>query len=511
MKARDLLAAGWQEGPRIGKALRRARELEQSGLERTALLEQLETEFPKVLPLIELREERAPLAEAILASNALEESNLHACRGRMGELLRMPVIEAGALMPDACPSSRDTAAIPVGGAIAVRNAIIPGAHSADVCCSLFASFFAPTHPVGEMMDHLQKITHFGAGGRPRGQQWTSAVLEEPVWDNPFLSGLRSRAQDFLGTQGDGNHFAYLGDVRFDEKQISELEAKGYAELAASIRHYGGHFRVLVTHHGSRGLGADLYKRGQKAARRWCDLNAKQVPDSAAWIPADTEEGQAYWEALQYVGRWTRENHALIHRAFLGRLGLEAQLQFGNAHNFVWKRGDLFLHGKGATPAWCDEAGRPLLGLIPLNMGREILVVLGGDREDYLSFCPHGAGRNQSRTATLRPYKDEDGKIDPSTIKAVLEATAPGLDIRWYSGSPDLSESPIAYKDANKVKEEISQFKLARIIAEISPLGCIMAGEADEPAWQKVRREKKAAHKAARREGEEELREDTELV
>ena len=28
----------------------------------------------------------------------------------------------------------------------------------------------------------------GAGGRPRGYQMTSTVLEEPVWDNPFLSG-----------------------------------------------------------------------------------------------------------------------------------------------------------------------------------------------------------------------------------------------------------------------------------------------------------------------------------
>jgi len=48
------------------------------------------------------------------------------------------------------------------------------------------------HLVGEMMDHLQKVTHFGPGGRPRGYQITSPVHEEPLWDNPFLHGLRSR-------------------------------------------------------------------------------------------------------------------------------------------------------------------------------------------------------------------------------------------------------------------------------------------------------------------------------
>jgi hypothetical protein len=43
---------------------------------------------------------------------------------------------------------------------------------------MFATFFADSHPVTEVMDHLHAVTHFGAGGRPRGQQWTSAVLEQ---------------------------------------------------------------------------------------------------------------------------------------------------------------------------------------------------------------------------------------------------------------------------------------------------------------------------------------------
>ncbi len=507
IKARDLIAAGWHEGRRLGGALRRARDLESTGLSREDVLARLEAEFPKQLPVILPRYEPAPLAEAIEPETPEEADNVMSARTRMLELLHVPVIKRGSIMPDACPSGGVRATIPVGGAIEVENAIIPGAHSADICCSMYASFFADNHPAGEMMDHLFKTTHFGTGGRPRGAQWSSPVLEEAIWDNPFLSGLASRARDFMGTQGDGNHFAYIGRIQFTDAQRAAIAAAGYAELAEWIERREGRFNVLVTHHGSRGLGADVYKRGHIAARKWCNENAKDIPDPAVWLPGDSPEGRAYWDALQYISRWTRENHAQIHAAFLRRLGQRALVQIGNEHNFVWKRGDVFSHGKGATPAWQDSDGRPLLGLIPLNMAREILIVLGSNNDSYLSFCPHGAGRNLSRSAMLRPYKNAEGEIDPARVQQALAETTAGLDIRWYNGAPDLSESPLGYKDATKVKAQIVRFGLATVVGEVQPQGCIMAGEAPEPPWARARREKRAAHKEARREGQAETETD----
>jgi len=68
---------------------------------------------------------------------------------------------------------------------------------------------------------------------------------------------------------------------------------------------------------------------------------------------------------------------MIHDRFLQQLSLkesgETRARLFNAHNFVWKRGDTFLHGKGATPAWKSEDGLPLLGLIPLNMASPIFI------------------------------------------------------------------------------------------------------------------------------------------
>lgn len=57
-----------------------------------------------------------------------------------------------------------------------------------------------------------------------------------------------------------------------------------------------------------------------------------------------------------------------------------------------------------------------------------------------------------------------------------------------------------------MKAQIARFGLANVVGEIQPQGCIMAGEAPEPPWMRARREKRASHKAARREGDAEKNE-----
>ncbi len=482
-----LLEAGWPQSPLYRDLIAAAREYEERGIEDIPyLLKLLERRFPKPDPKIPRRAKPVPFSEAILATCEEDEANIAAVRRQMGQLLRTPVIESGAVMPDACPAGVAEAVIPVGGAIAVKNAIIPAAHSADICCSMYASVFDSEGSVSEMLDSLMESTRFGPGGRSPDKLVHHSVIEEPVWDNPFLRGLERQAAIHMADQGDGNHFAFLGKMRIDRDLVESLCAAGYereADGIGSALAKGATERfVLVTHHGSRGLGAKLYGRGQKAAIAETAKVADGIPSASAWLDAESEMGRDYWEALQYVGRWTRANHESIHRRFLEKSEAERVTDFGNEHNFVWKRGDLFFHGKGATPAWSDEEGRPLLGLIPLNMAEPILVVLGKDNSDYLGFAPHGAGRNRSRTATMRPFKRKDGSLDESEIDRVISETTSGLDVRWWHGKADLSESPVAYKSATQVKEQIRHFDLAEIIAEIMPLGCIMAGDGGPQPW-----------------------------
>lgn len=511
LKKKDLREAGWPKGAQLDEMMEKVRELQERGVcDRKYLFKLLVRDFGAPEPKVKMRETAAPLAEAIRGESKEEKENVAAVRKKMEQLLKVPVITRGAVMPDACPTGPQPAVIPVGGVIAVENAIIPSAHSADICCSMFATFYEERSRVGNELDSLVTATRFGPGGRHYDDLVPHPVLDEEVWENPFLSGLRERGVIHLADQGDGNHFAFLGEVVVGEELLGRLRKVGYAVLADRL---GGaaqpgslprKLRVLVTHHGSRSVGSHLYKRGQAVALKQTAKVGAHIPEAGAWIDATSPAGRDYWDALQYVSRWTRANHEAIHGRFLERIGADKVASFGNEHNFVWRRGDCYLHGKGATPAWKDSGGRPLLGLIPLNMAEPILMVLGKDNEEFLSFAPHGAGRNVSRTKLMRRYPDA------ATRKRVLEHQTQGIDVRWFCGQPDLSESPVAYKDAAQVRAQIEEFGLAEVVAEIRPLGCVMAGNSGR-SWKEMREEeltpkqkRQMGHRADRRRVKQDL-------
>jgi tRNA-splicing ligase RtcB (3'-phosphate/5'-hydroxy nucleic acid ligase) len=494
LTGQDLIDAGWEPGPQFQVLLAAASAHEEKGVRDPAyLLKLLERDFEKASPKLQMRESGLTFSEAIEATSELEERNVAAVRRFMGQLLRTPVIEGGAVMPDACPAGAAEATIPVGGAIAVRNAILPAAHSADICCSMHLSIFRSGDSTEKMLDNLLASTRFGFGGRQEEDRIDHPVLHESVWSNPYLTGLEEHAAKHLADQGDGNHFASIGKIRLTQAFLDSLTDAGHYGIARDLHDAVGsriddadgvEFHTLVTHHGSRGLGAQLYKRGYKAAIRETGKIANGIPGAAAWLDVNTETGADYWEALQYVGRWTKANHEVIHSRFLEKSGAVPVTAFGNEHNFVWKRGDMFLHGKGATPAWKDESGSPLLGIIPLNMAAPILITLGSDNSEFLSFAPHGAGRNQSRTATLREFRKANGESDEAAIQKAIAAATKGLDIRWYYGKGDLTESPVGYKSASQVRDQIRKFQLADVVAELTPLGCIMAGDGGPQPWRR---------------------------
>ena len=82
-------------------------------------LKLLRRDFPPPPDKMEMRPDAAPLSEAIEITGEADEQNVGAVRRLMDELLRTPVIERGAIMPDACPAGVARATIPVGGAISV--------------------------------------------------------------------------------------------------------------------------------------------------------------------------------------------------------------------------------------------------------------------------------------------------------------------------------------------------------------------------------------------------------
>jgi tRNA-splicing ligase RtcB (3'-phosphate/5'-hydroxy nucleic acid ligase) len=296
--------------------------------------------------------------------------------------------------------------------------------------------------------HLTGFARGGGGGRPRGAQWTPpADVLARFEGNSFLKGSISDAIEYFGTQGDGNHFFYVG----------RLASTG--EVA------------LVTHHGSRKPGAKLYKSGMAAAEKTRQSISPETPEHNAWIVADSREGQDYWGALQIIRAWTKASHFAIHDEIAAALGTPVKDRFWNEHNFVFQRADgLFYHAKGATPAWADFAADSTgLTLIPLNMAEPILIARGKNAANGLGFAPHGAGRNFSRTAHMRSHGDRPHAD-------ILAEETRGIDARFFSGVPDLSEMPSAYKNAASVRRQIEGYGLAEVVDTIQPVGNIMAGD-----------------------------------
>ena len=449
---------GHRPGKQFPALLARAIAMRAEGFGLVRIRQALEGEIPPPPVQHGLRGAgEVPFFENISPEGPDEEANVAKVRATMTALMRTPTLEAGAIMPDACPAGPE-GTIPVGGVAAARKAIHPGMHSADICCSVMMTDLGDADPK-TVLDAAQSVTHFGPGGRaPDAAFAVAPALLEAFRANAFLDTAKSlrMAESHMGTQGDGNHFLFVGRSRKTGRT------------------------AMITHHGSRGPGAVLYKRGMAVAERFRQEISPATLKQNAWIPADSAEGVAYWAALQIIRDWTKANHSAIHEATAAAARAEAGARFWNEHNFVFRRGDIFYHGKGATPAWdayaADATG---LTLIPLNMSEPVLVVRGKDAGHGLGFSPHGAGRNFSRTEHRR-------RMGAKTPAQLLAEETAGLDVRFHAGGVDTSELPSSYKRADTVVAQIKAYDLAEIEDYIDPYGCIMAGDVP-PFWAKKKR------------------------
>lgn len=451
---KDLIALGFQPSEAFKEMLFKANEMHKEGIS----MEDITVALKEIAPVyIEMNKTSIRYISYLPESeNSLEEENKRAVHKAMKELCYVPTVKSAVVMPDACPAGR----IPVGGVVECENAIHPAFHSADICCSMAVSVFNNDQDLKEILDIAQETTHFGPVFKRDNPFVMNKELDQKIQENFFTKSFHNLAENHFGTQGDGNHFLYVG----------RLESSGKP--------------AIVTHHGSRGFGAQLYKKGMAEAKNQTRKIARKIAKNAEWIVADTKEGQQYWEALQIIREWTRESHFSIHNAIASALGGEFEKQFWNEHNFVFKRGNSYFHAKGATPT-VDFLGNNIFEtegkfvtsqkIIPLNMAEPILLIETSHNKEALEFAPHGAGRNMSRSYYKRNFQAEYPE---------------DIDVRFYCGMPDESELPGAYKNADSIISAIEKYDLAKITDKILPFGSIMAGDWEHDApWRKKKQEK----------------------
>lgn len=346
---------------------------------------------------------------------------------QMKNAMRLPVTEAGALMPDA----HHGYGLPIGGVLATRDSIIPYAVGVDIGCRMALSIY--DIPESYLKQHSYKLktvltdwTCFGMG-KDLGVMQDHDVLDRKEFNEiPFLKNLHRKAQRQLGSSGSGNHFVNFGivEMNFDNKlNIPE-----------------GKYLAILSHSGSRGLGATIANHYTKLAQEKCPL-PREVKH-LAWLDLNTEEGEEYWLAMNLAGEYASACHDRIHINLAKALGIKPIAKVENHHNFAWKEvhngEELMVHRKGATPA-----GKNVLGIIPGSMTAPGFIVSGKGEPASLNSASHGAGRQLSRTKAKQ-------SITNSALKKMLKSEG----IELIGGG--LDEAPIAYKDIHQVMKSQKQ-------------------------------------------------------
>lgn len=390
----------------------------------------------------------------VYGADHIEEGALH----QMHTAAKLPIAVAGALMPDA----HFGYGLPIGGVLATHNAVIPYGVGVDIGCRMCLSIFdiAPKE-LGNREQYftreLLEATLFGSGAQFKNPSDHAVMDSEDFNRLPLLKSLKDKAWRQLGSSGSGNHFAEFGMV-----DIAENESLPGVP--------SGSYIGLLTHSGSRGLGANIAAHYTKVAKQLRRLPGDAV--NLAWLNMNEQEGMEYWLAMNLAGDYASACHHIIHQKIAKQLGRKPMTMVENHHNFAWKEiwdgQEVIVHRKGATPA-----GKDVLGIIPGSMTAPGFIVKGKGEISSVNSASHGAGRQMSRSKAMHNITRE--ALQNELKKHGVKLLGGGLD-----------EAPFAYKDIHAVMQ--AQQDLVDVLGIFTPKIVQMCGDA-KAGWRKGPREK----------------------
>ena len=381
----------------------------------------------------ELRD--TPLRYAIFGADSIDTLSFR----QMDTAMRLPVTVAGALMPDGCAGY----GLPIGGVLATdSHVVIPYAVGKDIACRMSLTIldaepdFLKKHH-DRAVNALTENTAFGLDGILPYRTY-HPLFDRCEWrDIAILKKMREKAIRQLGSSGKGNHFVDICEVALPPTNAMRL-----AE---------GRYLAILSHSGSRGLGAAVADHFTAIAKATCHLPRQAGP--FAWLSLDSEAGQQYWTCMELAGAYSAANHDCIHENVARALRLKPLVNISNHHNYAWRETlddgtAVIVHRKGATPAHVGE-----LGIIPGSMATAGYIVSGrGCRESVFS-ASHGAGRIMSRL-------DARNSISRHALRKYLAECG----VTLIGGTTE--EAPMAYKDIHAVME--AQKELVNIEGTIIP-------------------------------------------
>lgn len=249
----------------------------------------------------------------------------------------------------------------------------------------------------------------------------------------------------MGTIGGGNHFVELQVV---DEVIDRDAAFQWGIRKGQI--------AIMAHSGSRRVGVVVGSEWARHAREAWPAG-EPLPDSGV-LALHGEAAQRYVTAMSTAANYAAVNRLLLVemvrdrlRAAFGR-ELEAPLLFDAPHNIVRFEDGMYVHRKGATPAF---DGDPVL--IPGSMGQPSYVLRGLGNPRFLRSASHGAGRRLSRGRMFHLAKrgEDLGLAHVECITLKEERV--------------VEEAPIAYKDIGPIVQVQADAGIATPAVRLRPI------------------------------------------
>lgn len=340
-----------------------------------------------------------------------------------------------AMMPDA----HQGFGMPIGTVLATKDIIIPNAVGVDIGCGMH---LIKTDLTEIDKEGLVKILTDIRKEIPVGFKHRDTPCEERVpkyfAQSKIVQEQHESATKQVGTLGGGNHFI-------------EIQKSDDGFICAMI------------HSGSRNIGYKVAKHYNELAK---DLNSKwhtTVPKDwdLAFLPADSEEGIAYVQEMEYCTEFAKANRTFmmetIKESFQKHFKAKTTEEHDVPHNYAAEEKHfgkkVWVHRKGATSA---QEGQ--LGLIPGSQGTSSYVVEGLGNMFSFKSCSHGAGRKMGRNVAKRTLNLEE---EQKKLEGIIHS------VRNIN---NLDEASGAYKDIEKVME--NQKDLVKIVTKLSPLAVV---------------------------------------
>lgn len=356
------------------------------------------------------------------------------------------------LMPDAhCGYG-----MPIGGVVALDNAISPNMVGVDIGCGMLAVQTSLTNiehdKVKAIVDKIYERIPLGFEHHKEAQE-NPIFLDMPRWNKTEVCKREFfSAQKQIGTLGGGNHFIEIqsGD--------------------------DGHIWFMI-HSGSRNLGKQVADYYNKQAVKLCKMYKQDAAaeQDLAFLPIGSYEAGMYINEMKLCLDFAFENRKMIADS-IKKIFVEEfpQITFEKDinihHNYAaveehYKR-KVWVHRKGAT-----LARKETIGIIPGSQGTSSYIVQGLGNEASLQSCSHGAGRCMSRSKAIKEL----------SLKAEQEILNRQGIVHRMNEQDLLDEAPSAYKNIDQVME--AQKDLVQILVKLTPLGVVKA-LAEPPSWRK---------------------------